>query len=93
MMIYCKLEIYSTLPSRNIFVYLFHLDFFISYDRMLEMTQNIYENFRELYENEEFFLPKILRMWLFTVNLMITYIRTQHGILRSRFCAVQFRTI
>ena len=67
MMIYCKLQIYSTTRSRNIFVSLFHYDLCISYDRVLEITKNIYKNLRESYKKEKFFLPKILKKWLFTV--------------------------
>lgn len=58
MLIYCRLKIYLTKLSRNIFDSLFHLGFCISYDRVLEITKNIYENLRESYKNNEFFSCK-----------------------------------
>ena len=48
---------------------LFNLGLCISYDRVLEITKNIYENYRESYENNKFFFPNILKMRLFTVML------------------------
>ena len=69
MMIYIGLKIYSTSRSRNLIDMLFNLGLCISYDRVLEITKNIYENLREAYENNKFFFPNILKLGLFTVML------------------------
>ena len=55
MMIYIALKIYSTSRSRTLIEMLFNLGLCISYDRVLEITKNIYENLREAYENNKFF--------------------------------------
>ena len=69
MMIYILLKIYSVTRSRNLIDILFNLGLCISYDRFLEITKNIHENFRESCENSKFFFPDILEMRLFTVML------------------------
>ena len=69
MIIYIGLKIYSTSRSRNLIDMLFNLGLCISYDRVLEITKNIYENLREAYENNKFVFPNILKLGLFTVML------------------------
>ena len=66
MMIYIPLKIYSGTCSRNLIDMLFNLGLWISYDWVLEITKNIYENLRESYENNKFFFPNILKMGLFS---------------------------
>ena len=48
---------------------LFNFGLCISYERVLEICKNIYENLRESYENNKFFFLNILKMGLFTVML------------------------
>ena len=48
---------------------LFNFGLCISYDRVLEISKNIYENLCESYENNKFFFLNILKMALFTVML------------------------
>ena len=69
MMIYIPLKIYSVTRSRNLIDMLFNLRLCISYDRVLEITKNIYETMHESYENNKFFFPNILIMGLFTFML------------------------
>ena len=98
MMIYIGLKIYSTSRSRNLIEMLYQLGLCISYDRVLEITKNIYENLRESYENNKFFFPNILKLGLFTVmlkdnidmNSKSNFIQWHyHGTSRS---IIQFRT-
>ena len=69
MMTYIPLKIYLVTRSRNLIDMLFNLDLCISYDRVLKITKNKYENLRESYENNKFFFPNIFKMGLFTVIL------------------------
>ena len=69
MMIYILLKIYSVARSRNLIDIIFNLGLCISYDWVLEITKNIYENFCKSYENNKFLFPNILKMGLFTVML------------------------
>ena len=62
-------EIYSWIRSRNLINMLFNFGLCISYERVLEICKNIYENLRESYENNKFFFLNILKMGLFTVML------------------------
>ena len=48
---------------------LFNFGLCITYDRVLEISKNIYENLCESYENNKFFFLNILKMALFTVML------------------------
>ena len=48
LLIYNTLKIYSTCRSRNIIDHFFSIGICISYDRILELTQNVYENIRNL---------------------------------------------
>ena len=66
MMIYIPLKIYSVTCSRNLIDMFFNLGLWISYDWVLEITKNIYENLRESYENNKLFFPDILKMGLFS---------------------------
>ena len=47
----------------------FNFGLCISYDRVLEISKNIYKNLCESYENNKFFFLNILKMALFTVML------------------------
>ena len=69
MLIYILLKIYSVTRLGNLIDMPFSLGLCISYDRVLEITKNIYENLRESYENNKFVFPNIFKMGLFTVML------------------------
>ena len=48
-MVYLGLKLYSITRSRNIIYCIFQLGMCISYDRVLEITKNIYENLHKSY--------------------------------------------
>ena len=54
-------KIYSTCRSRNIIDHFFSIGICISYDRILELIQNIYENLRESYQQYNCFFPNVLK--------------------------------
>ena len=61
-MIYIPLKIFSVTRSKNLIDMLFNLGLCISYDQVLEVTKNMYENVCESYENDKLFFPNILKM-------------------------------
>ena len=69
-MLYISLKLYTgTDRSRNLLDYFFHLGICVSYDRVLEITKNIYENLRASSFSQKCFFPNILKKKLFTVLL------------------------
>ena len=64
-----SLKIYSTCRSRNIIDHFFRIGICIYYDRILEVTQNIYEHLRESYYNHNCFYLKILKQGIFTTMM------------------------
>ena len=61
LLVYNTLKIYSTCRSRNIIDHFFSIGICISYDRILELTQNVYENLRESYQQYNCFFPNVLK--------------------------------
>ena len=51
LLVYNILKIYSTCRSRNIIDHFFSIGICISYNRILELTRNVYENLRESISN------------------------------------------
>ena len=62
-----SLNIYMTNRSRKLLDHFFHLGICVSYDRVLEITKNIYENLRLPYFSHNRWFPDILKKGLFTV--------------------------
>jgi len=97
-MIYCSLEIYSITRSRNIIDCPFQLGLCISYDRILEITKNIYENLRLSYKLHKCFFPNTLMKALFTVMLKDNIdINARSNFIQSHYhgtsiSMIQFRT-
>ena len=54
LLIYSSLKIYSTCRSRKIIDHFFSIGICVSYERILELTQNIHEHLRESYYNHNF---------------------------------------
>ena len=88
-LIYSNLKIYSTCRSRNIIDHFFSIGICVSYDRMLELTQNY---------NHNCFFPKILKQGIFTImmkdnidmNARSTFVKSHyHG---TSLSIVQFPT-
>ena len=99
LLIYSTLKIYSTCRSRNIIDHFFSIGICISYDRILELIQNVYENLRESYQQYNCFFPNVLKKGLFTVmmkdnidmNAISTFVKSYyHG---TSLPVVQFPTI
>ena len=99
LLVYNTLKIYSTCRSRNIIDHFFSIGICISYDRILELTQNVYENLRESYQQYNCFFPNVLKKGLFTVmmkdnidmNARSTFVKSHyHG---TSLSVVQFPTI
>ena len=69
-MLHNSLKIYATTDrSRNLIDHFFRLGLCVSYDRVLEITKDIYENLRESFFSYNCFFPNILKKKLFTVLL------------------------
>ena len=64
---YVGLKLYSTVRSKTIIEYLFHLGISISYDRILSITKSIYEVLRRNYVRHGIFLPRNLRKGCFVI--------------------------
>ena len=60
-MLYNSLNIYMTNRSCKLLDHFFHLGICVSYDRVLEITKNIYENLRLPYFSHNRWFPDILR--------------------------------
>ena len=69
LLVYNTLKIYSTCRSRNIIDHFFSIGICIFYDRILELTQNVYENLRESYQQYNCFFPNVLNKGLFAVMM------------------------
>ena len=65
--IYASLKIYATVRSRTLIDHLFMLGICIPYNRVLEITQVLYEKLRSSYEMNGLFLPRVLKKGIFTV--------------------------
>ena len=68
-LIYNSLKIYSTSCSRNIIDHFLSIGISVSYDKILELTQNIYEHLRESYYNHNCFFPKVPKQSIFTIMM------------------------
>ena len=69
-MLYNSLKLYTgTNRSRDLIDHFFHLGLCVSYDRILEITKDMYENLRMSYFNHNCFFPNTLRKNDFTVLL------------------------
>ena len=69
-MLHNSLKIYATTNrSRNLIDHLFRLGLCVSYDRVLEITKDIYENLLESFFSYNCFFPNILKKKLFTILL------------------------
>ena len=60
-MLYNSLNIDMTNRSRKLLDHFFHLGICVSYDRVLEITKNIYENLRLPYFSHNRWFPDILK--------------------------------
>ena len=69
LLVYNTLKIYSTCHSRNIIDPFFSIGICISYDKILELTQNVYKNLRESYQQYNCFFPNALKKGLFKVMM------------------------
>ena len=99
LLVYITLKIYSTCHLRNIIDHFLSIGICISYDRILELTQNVYENLRESYQQYNCFFLNVLKKGLFTVmmkdnidmNARSTFVKSHyHG---TSLSVVQFPTI
>ena len=75
-MLYNSLKIYMTNRSCNLLDHFFHLGICVSYDCVLEITKNIYENLPLSYISHNYWFPNILKKvfllycWKATLKLM-----------------------
>ena len=69
LLVYNTLKISSICHSRNTIDHFFRINICISYDTILELTQNVYENLRESYQQYNCFFPNVLKKGLFTVMM------------------------
>ena len=60
-LLFNSLKIYMTDQSRNLLHHFFHLGICVSYDRVLEITKNIYKNLHLSYFSHNCWFPNILK--------------------------------
>ena len=66
---YVGLKIFYSVRSRQLIEDFYYIGLSVSYDRVLELIKMFYEELRRAYISHNFFFPRILRRFLFTVWL------------------------
>ena len=69
LMIYTGLKVFFVTRSRKLIDCLFQIGLSMSYDRVLELTNIMYQNLNKAYETHGCFFPRILKKKLFSVWL------------------------